>query len=154
MGKDFSLAELYPLIAEGIKSGGTYRFYPKGVSMLPLLKEGKDSVVLSEVSSLKKGDMVLYRRENGMFVIHRIIKKSNTFTMCGDNQFLLEEGIKETQILAKVTAIYKKDKSLSLESFGYKLYKCFLPLRRFMLKIVFLAKRTVKRLLEKLFKSR
>ena len=148
MGKDFSLAELYPLIAEGIKSGGTYRFYPKGVSMLPLLKEDKDSVVLSSVSDLKKGDIVLYRRENGMFVIHRIVKIADSFTMCGDNQFLLEKGINKDQILAKVSSVYKGDKLLSFDSKSYRFYVKMLPLRRFMLKNLFRSKRIIKKLLK------
>ncbi len=150
MSEDLKLKELYPLIAEGIKAGGTYRFYPKGKSMLPLIKEGADSVVLSKVSCLKKGDIVLYRRENGMFVIHRIVKMSNTLSMCGDNQFYIEKGILKEQVLAKVTAIYKKDSLLSLDSFNYRFYSFLLPLRRFFLRGIFL----IKRLFHKIFKSR
>lgn len=145
MSEDLKLKELYPLIAEGIKSGSTYRFYPKGKSMLPLIKEGTDSVILSSVADLKKGDIVLYRRENGMFVIHRIIMCDNTFTMCGDNQCTLEKGIKEDQILAKVTAIYKKEKLLNLDNKSYLFYVKCLALRRFIIKTVYRTKRLIKK---------
>lgn len=148
MDKGLSLKELYPLIAEGLSAGGTYRFYPKGTSMLPLLIEGKDSIILSSVCDLKKGDIVLYRRENGMFVIHRIVKFADTFTMCGDGQFVLEKGIKKKQILAKVTAIYKGEKFLTFDNKSYLFYVKCLPLRRFMLKTVYLIKRTIKRFLK------
>lgn len=148
MDKGLSLKELYPLIAEGLSAGGTYRFYPKGTSMLPLLTEGKDSIILSSVCDLEKGDIVLYRRENGMFVIHRIVKVSDTFTMCGDGQFVLEKGIKESQILAKVTAIYKGEKLLTFDNKSYLFYVKCLPLRRFWLKAVYLIKRTIKRFLK------
>lgn len=147
---DLSLAELYPLIAEGIRAGGTYRFYPKGKSMLPLIQEGADSVVLSSVNSLKVGDIVLYRRKDGTFVIHRIVKDSKSLSMCGDNQFVVEKGILREQVLAKVTAIYKKDTLLSLDSFNYRFYVFFLPLRRFELKSILFIKKT----LRKIFKSR
>ena len=147
---DLSLAKLYPLIAEGIKAGGTYRFYPKGKSMLPLIKEGVDSVVLSSVGSLKVGDIVLYKRKDGTFVIHRIVKNSKTLSMCGDNQFVIEKGILKEQVLAKVTAIYKKDAILSLDSFNYRFYTFFLPLRRLKLKLILF----IKRVLHKIFKSR
>ena len=147
---DLSLAELYPLIAEGLSAGGTYRFYPKGKSMLPLLKEGADSVVLSSVNSLKVGDIVLYRRKDGTFVIHRIVKMSNTLSMCGDNQFVIEKGVLTEQVLAKVTAIYKKDTLLSLDSFNYRFYSFLLPLRRFKLKSILFAKK----IFRKVFKSR
>ena len=134
MGDKISLAELYPLIAEGLSSGGTYRFYPKGRSMLPLICENKDSVVLSPVKDLKKGDIVLYRRTNGMFVIHRIIDISDTFSMCGDNQFCLEKGILPAQILATISTIYKKERPIKFNSFGYRLYVFLLPLRRLFLR--------------------
>ena len=150
MSEDFNLAELYPLIAEGIKAGGTYRFYPKGVSMLPLLVEGVDSVVLSSPLNLKKDDIVLYRRDNGMFVIHRITKIADTISMCGDNQFYIEKDILIEQILAKVSAIYKKDRLVKLDSTGYNFYVKMLPLRRFWLKNLFRARNMVK----KIFKGR
>lgn len=150
MGDKISLAELYPLIAEGLSSGGTYRFYPKGRSMLPLICENKDSVVLSPVKDLKKGDIVLYRRTNGMFVIHRIIDISDTFSMCGDNQFRLEHGILPNQILAKVSAIYKKENLMSFDNKKYLCYVKILPIRRFSLKATYYAKIATR----KLFKGR
>ena len=47
-----------------------------GTSMWPLLKEGKSQIQLVSggTKQLKKGDVVLYRREDGTLVLHRIIK--------------------------------------------------------------------------------
>ena len=146
MSEDFNLSELYPLIAEGIKAGGTYRFYPKGKSMLPLIKEGADSVVLSSVDKIAEGDIVLYKRQNGMFVIHRVVKISDTVSMCGDNQFYIEKDILIEQILAKVSAIYKKDRLVKLDSQGYNFYVKMLPLRRFWLKNLCRAKNMFKKI--------
>ena len=150
MNAEFNLAELYPLIAEGIKAGGTYRFYPKGKSMLPLLKEGADSVVLSSADTLAEGDVVLYKRQNGMFVIHRIIKISDTISMCGDNQFYIEKDILKEQVLAKVSAIYKKERLVKLDSKKYAFYVKALPLRRFWLKNLF----RINNMFRKIFKGR
>ena len=150
MGDKISLVELYPLIAEGLSKGGTYRFYPKGRSMLPLIREEKDSVVFSKADSISKGDIVLYRRKNGMFVIHRIVDVSETLTMCGDNQFVFEKDILPSQVLAKVSLIYKKDKPLSLDSKRYLCYVKLLPIRRFSLKSICYAKIMAR----KLFKGR
>lgn len=104
-----NLEELYPLMAEVIAKGGTFRFYPRGTSMLPMLVEGKDSVELGMADTLQAGDVVFYRRDNGAFVLHRLIEKNKngTLTMCGDNQLSLEYGIRPEQVLAKLVGYYK-----------------------------------------------
>ena len=104
------LSELYPLIKEVIEKGGEFRLFPRGTSMLPLLIEGDDSVMLGAATDIKTGDVVLYRRKNGAFVLHRLIeKRSGTFTMCGDHQVGLEYGILPEQVLAKMVGFYKGD---------------------------------------------
>ena len=53
-----------------------------GTSMWPLLQEGKSRVqiVARDKRQLRKGDIVLYRRCDGTFVLHRIVKvKKNSF---------------------------------------------------------------------------
>ena len=106
--QDFKVEEMYPLISEIISSGGSFRLFPKGTSMLPTIKQGDDSVELAAPKKLKKYDIVLYKRPNGQFVIHRIMKmKNDEVVLCGDNQVALEEGIDANDILAKVTGIYK-----------------------------------------------
>ena len=99
--------EMVGLIEEVISSDGEFRLYPKGTSMLPLIRQGKDSVILVKPSLLSKGDIILYKRENGQFVLHRIIKiKGDDLIICGDNQSDLETGIKTSDVIAKVKAVY------------------------------------------------
>ena len=43
---EFALNDTIELIEEVIGSGGEFRLFPKGVSMRPLLVQGRDSVVL------------------------------------------------------------------------------------------------------------
>lgn len=109
--RDFvDLAELYPLIKEVTDNGGTFRLYPRGTSMEPMLHQGDDSVMLGAADTLNNGDVVFYKRDNGNFVIHRLIEKRNgTYTMCGDHQFSLEYGVKPSQILGKAVGFYKGD---------------------------------------------
>ena len=104
------LDELYPLIKEVIDKGGEFRLFPRGTSMLPLLCEGDDSVMLGAATDIKEGDVLFYRRKNGAFVLHRLIeKRDGTFTMCGDHQVGLEYGIEPHQVLAKMVGYYKGD---------------------------------------------
>ena len=87
------LAELMPLIEEQLESGQSVRFSPKGVSMLPMLRQGRDQVTLTALhGSPKKYDILLYRRGNGSFVLHRVVKIGNTYTCIGDNQFVYEKA--------------------------------------------------------------
>ena len=124
--QDFKVEEMFPLISEIISSGGSFRLFPKGISMLPTIKQGEDSVELAAPKRLKKYDIVLYKRPNGQFVIHRIMKmKNDEVWLCGDNQVALEEGINTEDILAKVIGIYKEEKLFKNTDFSYKLYSFF-----------------------------
>ena len=46
--------------------------------MFPLLKDNRDSFKLEKITSKpKKKDIVLYKRDNGQYVLHRIIKEKD-----------------------------------------------------------------------------
>ena len=123
--KNYRLDDLMPLFREKLAQGKTVRFYPKGTSMMPMLRQGIDSVVLSPLpKKLKKYDLPLYQRDNGKYVLHRIVKVGQTYTCIGDNQFELEEGLRHDQMIALVTAFYRGDKRVSVNSPGYRLYCC------------------------------
>ena len=125
MSIEFSLLESEPIIREVTESGGEIRIFPKGTSMLPLLRQGKDSVVLVKADgALSRGDVPLYKRDDGQYVLHRIVKveKDGTYTMCGDNQTALERGIRQEQIIAALSAIYRKDKRVEKSALSYRLY--------------------------------
>ena len=118
------LDELWPVMAEQISAGGSVRFGPKGTSMLPMLRQNIDSVILRKADRrLKKYDLPLYRRENGQFVLHRVVGvKKDSYTMCGDNQCQYEYGIKDEQILAIVEGFYRGDTYISVNDKKYLSY--------------------------------
>lgn len=129
--KELSLEEMMPLITERLSEGGTVRITPKGTSMLPMLRERCDSVILSPVpQALKKYDLPLYRRKNGKYILHRVIEVNEGYTCMGDNQFERECGIEHSQIIALVTAFYRGNKLYSTESISYRLYCRFWHLSR------------------------
>ncbi len=133
----FNLSEYDETIREVLESGGEFRIYPSGTSMLPLLREGRDSVSLIKPSGqLKKSDIAFYLRENGAYVLHRVVKSENgIYTMCGDNQIALEKGIDHNRVIGVVSRIFRDDKVIDLNSVGYKLYlflwRCFFIRRVF-----------------------
>jgi len=134
---EFYLADAIEVIDEILAGGGEFRMYPKGVSMLPLIRQGRDSVVLRRnfEEGARKHDIAFYRRTNGQFVLHRVMKISSdgSFVMCGDNQTVLETGIRREQIIGYVSKLYRDDKECSFRSLKYRIYKlfwCCMPYRR------------------------
>ncbi|MBR2454753.1 MAG: S24/S26 family peptidase [Clostridia bacterium] len=121
--KKISLDEIYPIIKEKIENGGTVQLPITGTSMLPLFVWGRDTVELTKCENPQKYDIIFYRRDDGHFVLHRIVgKDENGFILCGDNQVNKEYGITEKHIIAVVKSITRKGKTFSVDKFSYKLY--------------------------------
>lgn len=121
--KKISLDEIYPIIKEKIENGGTVELPITGTSMLPLLVWGRDTVLLTKCKNPQKYDLIFYRRDDGHFVLHRIVgKNENGFILCGDNQVKKEYGITENHVIAVVKSITRKGKTFSVDKFSYKLY--------------------------------
>ena len=133
---DVPLAELMPVLREFLDVGKNVKISPQGISMLPMIRQGIDKVVLSPISGeLRKYDLPLYQRDDGHFVLHRIVKTGETYTCIGDNQFELEHGLRHDQMIAVVTAFYRGDKLHSVNELGYQIYCRFWhysrPIRHF-----------------------
>lgn len=119
-----SMEAIVPLLVETLENGGSMRIYPRGVSMLPMLRQGVDSVVLSDKGErLKKYDIPLYKRADGSYVLHRIIKlEDNGYVCAGDNQIAVEKGVKHENVVAVVTSFSRGGKTHSVREFRYGLY--------------------------------
>ncbi len=89
-----------------INTGGEFKMISRGTSMLPMLRDGIDTVVIVKANApLKTGDVPLYIRENGEYVLHRIIKvRKDGYVLRGDNQTVSEYPICENQIAGILTA--------------------------------------------------
>ena len=128
---------LMPLMRESLAAGRSVRFYPRGVSMLPMLRQGVDSVRLSPITApLRKYDIPFYQRDDGKYVLHRIIGAGPRYTCMGDNQFVPEPGLRQDQMIAVVTAFYRGDREIPVTAWGYRFY-CRIwhysrPLRHFL----------------------
>lgn len=117
------LEQVMPLIREKLAAGHTVKFRPRGISMLPMLRQGIDSVVLSPAPPiLKKYDIPLYQRDDGHYVLHRVVKVRDTYTCIGDNQFELEHGVRYDQVIAVVSAFYRGEEYHSVTEPGYRRY--------------------------------
>lgn len=105
--------ELIPPLLKLLEDTPTVPLLISGSSMSPFLVHGRDTVYLSKITyPPRRGDMVLYRRDNGKFVLHRVYEAGDTYTMVGDAQTLLERGIRPDQLLARVSAVNRDGKLL------------------------------------------
>lgn len=90
----------------------------QGTSMRPFLGNG-DFVFLDAVDSpVKKGDIILFRRANGRYILHRVykVKKQGTFLMLGDGQLVTEPIVRE-QMMGRVVRVTRRGKTEAPGSF-------------------------------------
>ena len=117
----------FALAGELLAAGKRVSITPTGSSMLPTLRGGRDTVVLEAPGEkkLRRGDIILYRRLDGTYVLHRIVGVSGPrqrYTLCGDNQIALERGIDREQVLAVVRSIRRGSRVIHCDSRLYHLY--------------------------------
>ena len=123
--KSFRLDAMMPLIKEQLAKGKNVQFKPKGTSMRPMLRQGVDSVVLSPLpqGKLKKYDLPLYQRDNGQYVLHRIVAVGDTYTCIGDNQYEYEYGVRPDQMIGLVTGFYRDQDYHSVTQLSHRMYR-------------------------------
>ena len=124
--KSIKMENLSPVLTEIIQSGTDVRLTVTGNSMLPLFRNLADSVVLTrpDYARLKKYDIVLYVRDSGQYVLHRIVKrKGDVLSMNGDNQVVIESPIYVSQVVALVKGFYRGDRDyVPCSALKYRLY--------------------------------
>ena len=148
MSKRILLREVCPLIVETLQGGGEVVFAPAGNSMLPMLRNRQDKIVLVKAQEkLKKYDIPLCRRGNGQFVLHRVVAvEEDGYVLCGDHQGQLEYGVRHEQVIAVVKAFYRGKKYVDCSTDkAYRLY-CMIwtglfPARQFFFRLQGLAGR-------------
>jgi hypothetical protein len=118
--------------------------YPnKGVSMMPLLRQGRDLMVIERKDGVpfKKYDAVLFKRPSSRgrddYVLHRILRvnKDGGYWIVGDN-CCAGDIVREDQILGTLTAVlrggrrpsrYRIRSTGSMWRFGAAVTRCALP---------------------------
>lgn len=94
-----------------------------GISMHPTFRNGKDTVFLQRpATALRRGDVILYRRENGQYVLHRIVRlKDGLLILSGDNQHE-PEPVEQSQVIARVESFRRKGRVYAASHLGYRVW--------------------------------
>ena len=103
-----------------------------GVSMLPLIREGRDILIIEkrDISAVKKYDTVLFRRDyingRGRYVLHRVLKilPDGRYYIAGDN-CTSGERVNAENILGVLTAINRDGEQVDFSALKYRMYVAF-----------------------------
>ncbi len=125
---------------ELLRTEGRLIYSNVGDSMWPLIREGRDLLVIERrPGRLRRYDVPLYRRDSGQCVLHRVLQvRENDYVICGDNRWRIETGVTDRQVLGVLTAVIRDGKELPVTDWRCRLYAhlwCDLfPLRAFLLR--------------------
>ncbi len=133
--------EYISALGELLAAGQTVHLPVAGNSMLPLLVHNRDNVTLERSDTpLKKGDIVLYQRQSGEYILHRICRVTGDgFYAVGDAQQSIEGPLPENTVLGRVTSLRRKGKNLAPGNFWWEFFEHIwirlIPCRHFLMKL-------------------
>lgn len=135
-----------------LEKNGEMTYSNVGISMLPLLKEGRDLFTVRKKGRkrCKKYDVVLYRRPPNSYVLHRIIEvRENDYVILGDNCLNKEYGITDDDIIGVMTSYVRNGKKHSVNELIYRIYSLIwvdlAAVRVFLMRVRIKLKRLIKR---------
>ena len=114
---------------EILERDGKLVYKIKGVSMLPLLHQNRDIVIIEiPKDRLKAYDVALYKRGTD-YVLHRVIHVQKDFyEIRGDNTYRME-NVPNDAILGVLTSFVRKGKQSTVHN---PLYKCYVRIWNFL----------------------
>ncbi|MBQ8061926.1 MAG: S24/S26 family peptidase [Bacteroidales bacterium] len=116
-----------------LDEGKEVLFTPKGDSMLPFIKNGRDSVVLASLSRpLEVGDIILVKI-GPKYIMHRIFAlDGDRITLMGDGNIKGKEHCTLKDVIGIVTEIHKESGKVVKPGKG-RFWRAIRPLRLFFL---------------------
>lgn len=134
--------QFFALVEKELEEGKTVKIRLKGSSMFPLLRSGRDSVILvkSPADSLKPMDVVLFKY-CGNYILHRIIKKDGArLLLQGDGVISAVERCTVDDVVGKVVKVCRSSgRTISVDSkrwfFASRLWRCSKIIRVLFLKL-------------------
>lgn len=126
----------FAAVEQMIASGKNVTITPKGNSMMPFIRSGKDAVLLSPVTDgLKVGDIVLFRLA-GRHILHRLCAvEGDMLVSMGDGNIRGKERFRRSDVVAVVTGIRRKGRKDFKAPSNGTLWRALRPFRRVILGI-------------------
>lgn len=125
-----------------------------GISMWPLLRAHEDHAIMEyPTRELKKGDIVVFYRDDGKQIAHRIFRMNDQYVQTiGDNCDVPDVYVPRENVVGLVTQVCRKGRTFSVDTRFWHFYgmtmirtnrfrmfirnKLFRPFRRFMIRLI------------------
>ena len=121
-----SMEYIVQLAMPVLESGKSVKFTVVGNSMYPIFRSDVEKVTVVKAEKVKKSDVILYRREDGSYVLHRVVGKGKLgFKLCGDNQTLIEYPVKRENVIAVMISFERNGREIGRNNIWYVLYSFF-----------------------------
>lgn len=153
--KQIDTSQYLSALCELIEQGHEVSIPVAGSSMTPFLVNGRDQVFIkAPQDSICRGDITLYRRLDGNYVLHRVYRvhgngNTATYDMIGDAQNRIERGILRKQIFAIATKARRKGKIIEPGCFCWWFFQHIwigiIPIRQLLMRAYALCRSTIRR---------
>ena len=131
----------YSTIEKQLDTDGYVLTMSVGTSMQPMISQRQEQLVIVKVTgAVERDDVVLFKRRNGQYVLHRVINcRDGVYAIRGDNCYC-DETVLPDQILGRLDGFYKNGEYISCkENKRYLRYVKFwrrtYPVRRMIYRI-------------------
>ena len=112
-----------------LREHGSLLYWNRGASMRPLIRQERDHFIIETPGEGRRrlNDVVLYKRANGQYVLHRIRRvRLHDYGLRGDNTYEMEYGITDAQILGVMTALSRDGgRMIPASALRFRLYAHF-----------------------------
>lgn len=110
-------------IEDVIAAEGVFVSTSVGTSMLPLIRDRRDTIIVTPPSGrLRRYDVALYRRGD-RYILHRVVEVlPEGYVICGDNCLAREYDITDTNVIGVLSGLYRGDRQVDLDGIGYRTY--------------------------------
>lgn len=127
----------YPVVRQMLDEGKDVDFTVTGNSMWPLLKHGRDRVVLTSCGAedIRKGDVILFEALPSKFLLHRVTRVSHScFETTGDYNTFRDGSFPKSCVIGKAVRITRKGRTYESASALMRFYSAtwmgLFPLRK------------------------
>ena len=121
---------LLPEVKLLLDEGREVVFTPKGASMLPFIRGGKDSVTLKKLDKVEVGDIVLVQLKQKQYVLHRVISiDGDRVEIMGDGNLVGTEKCRLGDVIGTAVMVSGRKPTKG------RVWRWLKPVRRYLLGI-------------------
>lgn len=126
---------IYEGMAACLSEGKDVMVKARGSSMLPFIRDNRDSVRLTRFDDVAVGDIVFVKLPSGRFVMHRVIRiEGEELTLMGDGNLKGTESCRKGDVKGTVVEI-QDEKGRAKRMHDGRIWRRLMPLRRIILGI-------------------